>query len=235
MVDRPGIEGAPSPVAAALHGVTKVYWPGTPSEVRALDGVDLVINHGDMIALTGPSGCGKSTLLHILGLLDRPTTGRVTIAGASLLQAPKRDLPLLRNRYIGFVFQRHHLLPALTALENVAVTLRYRGARRREALGQAAAWLERVGLGHRLHHLPGELSGGERQRVAVARALVGSPALFLADEPTGELDSRNAALLVQLLCELNRTTGQTMLIATHDPRIAGACARVIEMRDGRIV
>lgn len=226
---------APPELAAILRGVTKVYGHGTPGEVRALDGVDLSIRRGEMIAVTGPSGCGKSTLLHILGLLDRPTSGSVTVAGIDALKASRRALASLRNRYVGFVFQRHHLLPALTALENAAVPLRYRGYRRRDALRQAAEWLEKVGLGHRLFHFPSQLSGGERQRVAVARALVGRPVLLLADEPTGELDSQNAARFVDLLTQLNREYGQTIVVATHDARVATACGRVIEMRDGRIV
>jgi len=222
-------------VAGELRGVTKVYWPGRAGEVRALAGIDLVIGRGEMVALTGPSGCGKSTLLHILGLLDRPTSGSVTVAGVDVLRAPKRTLPALRNRHIGFVFQRHHLLPALTAAENVAVPLRYRGYPRKAALEEAEEWLRKVGLGARLRHLPSELSGGERQRVAVARALVGKPSLLLADEPTGELDSVNAARLVELLRLLNREYGQTVVIATHDPKVAAACDRIVEMRDGRIV
>jgi len=232
-----GREASEAHVAPAgeLRAVTKVYGAGSPGEVRALDDVDLTIERGEMVALVGPSGCGKSTLLHILGLLDRPTSGQVTVAGIDPLRVPRRALPSLRNRCVGFVFQRHHLVPALTALENVAVPLRYRGLSRSEALDRAARWLERVGLGARRHHFPGQLSGGEQQRVAVARALAGEPALLLADEPTGELDSRSAARLVELLQELNRELGQTVVVATHDPAVAAACRRVVEMRDGRLM
>lgn len=234
MVIRGSAERHPSP-AASLHGVSKVYKPGTPGEIIALDKIDLEIASGETVALTGPSGCGKSTLLSILGLLDRPTTGRVRLAGVDVQSVAKGELPHLRNRYVGFVFQRHHLIGALTAVENVAVPLRYRGVPRQRALRTAAAWLDRVGLSHRLHHLPSELSGGEQQRVAVARALVGEPTLLLADEPTGELDSGNASRLIELLAELNRELGQTIVIATHDREVAAACHRLLEMRDGRLL
>src|SRR5690606_34229832 len=160
------------PLVASLRGVWKVYNPGSPGEVTALAGIDLDISAGESVALVGPSGCGKSTLLAILGLLDRPTQGSVTIAGSEVSQASRRSLPVLRNRYIGFVFQHHHLLPTLTAAENVAVPLRLQGRSRAEALKAAGRWLDRLGLSHRRNHLPEQLSGGERQRVAVARALV---------------------------------------------------------------
>lgn len=251
MVSRPGTGGFASeagkprdlaephhPVvshAASLRSVSKVYKQGTPGEVIALDGIDLDIAPGEMVAFVGPSGCGKSTLLSILGLLDRPTTGAVRLAGIDLHDAPRREWPRLRNRYIGFVFQRHHLIGTLTAVENVAVPLRYRGLSRAASLRTAAEWLERVGLSHRLRHFPSELSGGEQQRVAVARALVGQPALLLADEPTGELDSANAARLVELFVRLNRELGQTIVIATHDRSVAASCRRVLEMRDGRLL
>lgn len=223
------------PVAASLQGVSKVYKPGAPGQIVALDGIQLEIAPGEMVALTGPSGCGKSTLLSILGLLDRPTSGSVTLAGIDVLRAPRRELPRLRNKYVGFVFQHHHLLASLTAVENVAVPLRYRGVPRKVALRQAAAWLDRVGLAHRLHHLPSELSGGEQQRVAIARALIGEPALLLADEPTGELDSANATRLIELLIEVNQELGQTMVIATHDSEVASSCRRLLEMKDGRLL
>lgn len=221
--------------AASLLGVSKVYKPGTPGEIVALDGIDLEITPGESVALTGPSGCGKSTLLSILGLLDRPTSGTVHLAGIDVLRASKKEIPRLRNRYVGFVFQRHHLIGALSAVENVAVPLRYRGESRAKARKAAAQWLDRVGLSHRLHHLPGELSGGEQQRVAIARALVGEPVLLLADEPTGELDSANASRLIELLVQLNREFGQTIVVATHDRDVAASCRRHLEMRDGRLL
>lgn len=220
---------------ASLRGVTKVYQRGTPGEIIALDGIDLDVAPGEIIALVGPSGCGKSTLLSILGLLDRPTQGSVHLAGLDVRHASNRELPRLRNRYIGFVFQRHHLIGTLTAVENVAVPLRYRGVSRAKALQIAAHWLDRVGLSHRLRHFPSQLSGGEQQRVAVARALVGEPALLLADEPTGELDSANASHLVELFVQLNRELGQTIIIATHDRDVAAACHRILEMKDGRLL
>lgn len=235
----PGEQGKqdahPNSLVASLHGVGKVYHPGSPGEVIALADIDLEVAPGESIALVGPSGCGKSTLLHILGLLDRPTTGTVTVAGIDVLQVNRRALPPLRNRTIGFVFQHHHLLPTLTAAENVAVPLRYRGMSRSQALTAATGWLERVGLAHRRDHLPAELSGGERQRVAVARALACEPSLLLADEPTGELDSTNAAKLIDLLCSLNQQLGQTLIVATHDPHVASGCRRLLAMKDGRIV
>jgi ABC-type antimicrobial peptide transport system, ATPase component len=223
------------PLVASLRGVWKVYNPGSPGEVTALAGIDLDISAGESVALVGPSGCGKSTLLAILGLLDRPTQGSVTIAGSEVSQASRRSLPVLRNRYIGFVFQHHHLLPTLTAAENVAVPLRLQGRSRAEALKAAGRWLDRLGLSHRRNHLPEQLSGGERQRVAVARALVSKPALLLADEPTGELDSTNAEKLVELLLSLHRELGQTLVVATHDPQLAARCHRLLELKDGRIV
>jgi ABC-type lipoprotein export system ATPase subunit len=213
------------------HELTKTYGDG--EKVRALDGVTMHVAEGEIVAVMGPSGSGKSTLLHLIGALDRPTSGRVIVAGQDL--AVVKSLDRFRNQMVGFVFQLHNLIPTLTALENVEVPLYEQGLRARERRRRAKEMLELVGLGDRLKHVPGQLSGGQRQRVAVARALVNDPALVLADEPTGELDSERATEIIEMMHRLNHELGTTFIVVTHDPAVARQTDRIVELDSGRIV
>ncbi|MHC5006345.1 MAG: ABC transporter ATP-binding protein [Planctomycetota bacterium] len=217
------------PILIAEH-LVKTFDRG---RVRALDGLDLTVADGEFLSVVGPSGSGKSTLLHMLGALDRPDSGRIMLEGRDLAQQKRLDR--VRARSIGFVFQLHNLLPALTARENVEVPLRALGVGRSERRRRAAALLETVGLGDRLGHRPGELSGGERQRVAVARAVVNEPRLVLADEPTGDLDREAGLRIMELLAELRRARGLTVVLVTHNPDLAAAAPRAVRVLDGRIV
>jgi lipoprotein-releasing system ATP-binding protein len=203
--------------------------------LNILSNIDFTINAGERIAITGASGSGKSTLLHLLGGLDEPTGGDVSIAGQSLASLSPVRLGRLRNKMLGFVYQFHHLLPEFTATENVAMPLLVRGERPAQAREQAEALLARVDLSARLSHKPGEMSGGERQRAAVARALVTKPACVLADEPTGNLDRQNAEQVYALMLELNRELGTSLLVATHDPMIAERMDRVVRLKDGCLI
>ena len=203
--------------------------------LNILSDIDFTVNAGECIAITGASGSGKSTLLHLLGGLDEPTSGDISIAGQSLESLSPVRLGRLRNRTLGFVYQFHHLLPEFTATENVAMPLLVRGVRPAQAREQAESLLARVGLSARLSHKPGEMSGGERQRAAVARALVTKPACVLADEPTGNLDRQNAEQVHALMLELNRELGTSLLVATHDPLIAERMDRVVRLEDGRLL
>ena len=200
--------------------------------IRALDNVDFHIAAGEMVAITGPSGSGKSTLMHILGCLDRPDSGRYFLAGEDVSRMSRNELAEVRNRKIGFIFQTFNLLPRLSALENVELPLLYAG--RHEAKAQAKAALEMVNLADRMKHSPNQLSGGQRQRVAVARALVTDPAILLADEPTGNLDSKTGIEILSLFKRLN-DAGRTIIIVTHDMEVARHCQRQIYLKDGRIV
>lgn len=221
-----------------LVNVAKYYTlPGGTDAPYVLKDVTLRVASGESVAVTGPSGSGKSTLLNIIGALDRPTTGRVLLEGRDLSQLNDNELATIRNRQMGFVFQLHHLLPQYTALENVLVPTLASSSRssRDEAEERARHLLEHVGLGARLSYRPGRLSGGERQRVAVVRALINRPKLLLADEPTGSLDRAAADNLTQLLAELNREEGVTLILATHSLDLAERMAHVLELRDGRLV
>lgn len=213
-----------------LAGVTKEYAAG----VVALRSVDLVVESGELLGIVGPSGSGKSTLLHIVGTLDRPTAGSVAIAGHDVAAASDRELSALRAQHVGFVFQAFHLVPKVSAQDNVAEGLLYSGLSRALRRRRAAVALERVGLADRLKHHPHELSGGQKQRVAIARALVGEPDLLLADEPTGALDSESSEAVMALLRELNRD-GATIAVITHDREIAQGLPRQVRLRDGQVV
>jgi len=218
-------------IVVEARDLVKVYGDGP--EVRALNGVNLIMRRGEMVAVMGPSGSGKSTLLNILGALDRPTSGRVLVNGQDL--ATIKDVDRFRARTVGFVFQLHNLLPTLTALENVEIPMQGQPIGRRERRRRAEELLNLVGLGDRMHHRPAQLSGGERQRVAVARALANKPSILLADEPTGNLDTQSGMEVVELLRRINRQQGTTILLVTHDPRVARMAQRILTMQDGRIV
>ncbi len=218
-------------VIVETRDLVKIYGDG--AEVRALDGVNMKVWEGEMVAVMGPSGSGKSTLLHLIGALDRPTSGQVIVNGQDL--ATVKDLDRFRSEMVGFVFQLHNLIPTLTALENVEIPLYERRVSARERRRRAQELLEMVGLGDRLRHLPAMLSGGEQQRVAVARALANEPAIVLADEPTGELDSERSREIIELMHRLNHELGTTFIVVTHDPDVARQTDRILVLDSGRIV
>ncbi|OOS25698.1 lipoprotein-releasing ABC transporter ATP-binding protein LolD [Moraxella pluranimalium] len=220
-------------VILEAKNISKVYDEGK-IKTTVLSGLDLTVQAGERIAIVGSSGSGKSTLLHLLGGLDTPTTGEVWLKGVCLNQLNETRRGELRNQHLGFVYQFHHLLAEFSATENVAMPLLMRAdVSIKEAERRANALLERVGLGHRLHHRPSELSGGERQRVAIARALVTEPALVLADEPTGNLDDENATAVFELLTELQSSIGMALLMVTHDRQLAARADKILEMKSGQ--
>lgn len=219
-----------------VQGLTKVYGKGTIA-VEALRGIDAAVQKGEFVAIMGPSGSGKSTLMNILGCLDRPTDGSYILDGEDVSQLSKNELARVRNRKIGFIFQSYNLLPRLDAIKNVMLPLLYNGENGKseaEHRQQAIAALELVGLGDRMHHKPNELSGGQQQRVAIARALINDPAIILADEPTGNLDTRSAEDIMQILHQLH-ANGATLVMVTHELDIAEHAERVIYLRDGKII
>ena len=234
--------GLGEPALIEIRQLTKTYQMGG-EVVRALDDVDLTIQAGELVAIIGQSGSGKSTLMNLLGCLDSPTSGSYRLAGIPVQELDDDDLAEVRGRLIGFVFQSFHLLPRQSALENVTLPLIYRrgpahlggAVPKRERLLRAEAALRTVGLADRMHHKPTELSGGQRQRTAIARALVHEPSMILADEPTGNLDSRTSQEILKLLVDLNEKQGRTVLIVTHEPEVARVCQRVIQLKDGKVI
>ncbi|MBF2079470.1 MAG: ABC transporter ATP-binding protein [Synechococcales cyanobacterium T60_A2020_003] len=216
-----------------LEHISKIYGSGN-TEVRALSDVNLIVNDGEYCSIMGPSGSGKSTAMNVIGCLDRPTEGRYYLDGVDVAQLSDRDLAHIRNRKIGFVFQQFHLLPQLTALENVMLPMVYAGIPMVERKERAAEALSRVGLGNRLNNKPNQLSGGQQQRVAIARAIVNHPVLLLADEPTGALDTKTTQEVMHIFSELNES-GMTVVMVTHEPEVAKCTRRIVWFRDGEVI
>ncbi|UCD02956.1 MAG: ABC transporter ATP-binding protein [Candidatus Aenigmatarchaeota archaeon] len=217
-----------------LRDVWKIYYM-KDVETHALRGVNLKVKRGEYAAISGPSGSGKSTLMHIMGCLDTPTKGKVIIEGRDTSEMDDNDLARIRREKIGFVFQAYNLMPGLTAAENISLPMRFNGIGKGDAQRRAAELLKKVGLGDRLHHNPGELSGGEQQRVAIARALVNDPDVIMGDEPTGNLDSKTGVEIMELIEDLHEKTGKTVIIVTHDRKLAKRAKRQIKTLDGKVV
>jgi lipoprotein-releasing system ATP-binding protein len=215
-----------------IRNLSKVYPGGV--EVRALDGIDLDIQRGEFLSIIGPSGSGKSTLLHMIGILDTPTSGTITIDGRIVTEMSEQERSKARNEILGFVFQYHHLLPDFTALENVMMPLLIAGSNKKDARKVASGILKDVGLAERMDHLPSQLSGGQAQRVSVARALANNPGIVIGDEPTGNLDTKSSDMIYDLLRQLNHEKGQTFILVTHDEKMAKKTDRIIRLVDGKI-
>lgn len=218
-----------------MHGIRKSYYIGRPNELEILHGIDLTVYPGEFVAIVGESGSGKSTLMNIIGVLDKPTAGEYTLDGVNIHDAKDNQLADIRNRKIGFVFQTYNLIGRQSALKNVELPMLYAGVPGGERTRRAKEWLERVGMGERMKHQPNELSGGQKQRVAIARAMVNEPALILADEPTGALDSQTSRTVMDLFHEMHNTYHKTIVLITHNPELANECERVLPLRDGLIV
>ncbi len=214
------------------HGLHKQYQLGKNNFVQALRGVSVEITAGEMVAIMGPSGSGKSTLMHMLGCLDTPDKGEIELNGRRVDNVKGRELTKIRGKELGFIFQGFNLVATLSAVENVALAAEYAGSSRRDAVKAAEAALTEIGLGDRVHHRPNELSGGQQQRVAIARALVNKPMVILGDEPTGDLDTATSEEIIAMMRRINKATGTTFLLVTHNPEIGNACDRIIQMRDG---
>lgn len=218
-----------------MHGIRKSYYIGKPNELEILHGIDLTVYPGEFVAIVGESGSGKSTLMNIIGVLDKPTSGEYTLDGVNIHDAKDNQLADIRNRKIGFVFQTYNLIGRQSALKNVELPMLYAGVPGGERTRRAKEWLERVGMGERMKHQPNELSGGQKQRVAIARAMVNEPALILADEPTGALDSQTSRTVMDLFHEMHNTYHKTIVLITHNPELADECERVLTLRDGLTV
>ena len=218
-----------------MHGIRKSYYIGKPNELEILHGIDLTVYPGEFVAIVGESGSGKSTLMNIIGVLDKPTSGAYTLDGVDIHNAKDNQLADIRNRKIGFVFQTYNLIGRQSALKNVELPMLYAGVPGAERTRRAKEWLERVGMAERMKHQPNELSGGQKQRVAIARAMVNEPALILADEPTGALDSQTSRTVMDLFHEMHDTYHKTIVLITHNPELADECERVLTLRDGLIV
>ena len=218
-----------------MHGIRKSYYIGKPNELEILHGIDLTVYPGEFVAIVGESGSGKSTLMNIIGVLDKPTSGEYTLDGVNIHDAKDNQLADIRNRKIGFVFQTYNLIGRQSALKNVELPMLYAGVPGGERTRRAKEWLERVGMDERMKHQPNELSGGQKQRVAIARAMVNEPALILADEPTGALDSQTSRTVMDLFHEMHNTYHKTIVLMTPIPELADECERVLTLRDGLIV